>query len=72
LRLLSGLCVKAEPARLFVTFEVLSLRRTLEAILPTLFDVLSFLAIFGILKKIVNNLSAPRTERGALSAFYRP
>jgi hypothetical protein len=44
---LSGRCVKAEPATRFTDFGVLGFRRSPDAIVPTRFDVFSFLPITG-------------------------
>lgn len=48
-RFRSGRCVNAEPARLFVDFEVPLLRNALEAILPTRLEVFSLRPIFLLL-----------------------
>ena len=51
LRFLSGRCVRAEPATRFTSFGVFGFRRSLEAILPTDFDLFSFWAIMTSVKK---------------------
>jgi len=50
---LSGRWVNAEAAVLLAFFEVLLLRSCWEAILPTRFEVFSFLAISKLLFKII-------------------
>jgi len=57
---LSGRCVKAEPATLRTVLDLL-VRRSLEAALPTRFDVLSFLAIIRPSEKTVTPLTSAAT-----------
>jgi hypothetical protein len=54
---LSGRCVRAEPATLRTFFDLLVRRRS-EAVLPTRFDVLSFLAMVGPSKRTVTPLTS--------------
>ncbi len=50
---LLGRCVKAEPATRFTDFGVLRFRRSPDAIVPTRFDVFSFLPIVGSPRKLL-------------------
>jgi len=58
---LSGRCVKAEAATLRTFFDVL-VRRSFEAVVPTRFDVLSFLAIVRPPKRTVTPLTSATTN----------
>jgi len=58
--------VSAEAATLFAALELFGFLSILDAFDATLFDVLSFLAIFHSFNKITLSINPPRTTRSDL------
>lgn len=59
-----GRCTRAEAAALLAFALELGLRRTLLAILPTRFEVMSFEGIMMLISRVKTSLTVPHPAKG--------